>query len=505
MKYLYKFLLFAFLQFYCFIFVFLPASEADDSAHPKGKEGYNVVLIIIDDLRPDHLGCYGYPDQISPSIDKIAKDSFVFDNVFSQFGYTIASTMSIFTSLYPSSHGVLFVRKDKLSTRVLTMPEIFNFYGYKTAWFSNLKVPHLDIEAGFGRGFQDKVELGIQFEGRDKLLSWVQKNKAEEFFLAIHDRRVHDYYRFLSNSDKVGKKSYTAVDETFYRKLVKLAKSRKSPLEDPKIYSEHKSLFNGSYVDGKTEQIKQLVDIEKRAKLEDMRDLLHTSWVVSSSVKDTKSWIAAYDACIQAVDKELIEPIVKELKALELYDKTILIITADHGESFGEHGFFGHGFVPFDVIHHVPLIIKMPRTKEGKRIKELIQSIDIMPTLLEATGIEAPHQAQGRSFIGLMTSGDFSLSLHKYIFTESLEAKSIRSREWKLLIGFGRGKKLFHLSSDPEEIHNVYSQNQDIAKKLETELNLWESSLISYKDKEYPFSPEIDKAGQERIRKTGYW
>jgi arylsulfatase A-like enzyme len=486
-------------------FVFLTVSESNESTHPKDKEGYNVILIIIDDLRPDHLGCYGYANHTSPAIDKVAKDSFIFDNVFSQFDYTIASTMSIFTSLYPSSHGVLFVRKDKLSARVLTMPEIFNIYGYKTALFSNLKEPHLDIKAGFGRGFQNKVELGIQFEGRDELLSWIQKNKAEKFFLAMHDRRVHDYYLFINNFDKVNKRSFGVVDKSFYHKLIKLAKSQKPPFDDPKIYLEHRSLFNGSYADGKTEQITQLVAAEKRAKLEEMRGILQTSWIENLGVKDTKSWIAAYDACIQAVDKELIEPIIMKLKALGLYDKTVLIITADHGESFGEHGFFGHGFGPLDVLLRVPLIIKMPNTKEGKRIKELIQSIDIMPTLLETTEIKVPHQAQGRSFIGLMTTGDCSSPLHKYIFAEGLEAKSIRSQEWKLLIVFGREKKLFHISLDPEETHDVYSQNRDIGKKLEIELNLWESSLTSYKDKEYLFSPEIDKAGQERIRKTGYW
>ncbi len=508
-----KFSISAFLIICCLSFVFLAASEGSEPVQLKGKQPCNVILIIIDDLRPDHLGCYGYQKQTSPAIDDIAKDSCIFENAFSQAGYTFASTMSILTSLYPVSHGMRTVCKDKLSPRVQTMAEIFSLYGYKTAWFSVLKEQHLDIDAGFGRGFQDKVELGILFNGRDELLSWLKKNKDNKFFLAMDSRRVHDYPSFFyrtslkDNSSRGEKTSYTEFEEAnkiFYHKLVKLARSRKPPLDDPRISSEHKELFNGTYSREKIGQILGLANPEKRYLLQALRAGSSASLAKKVARQNPKAWIAAYDACIQATDKELIKPIEDELKALGLYDKTMLVITADHGEAFGEHGLYGHGYAFFDEFYHVPLIIKMPYSKQGKKIPGLTQSIDIMPTALEMCGIQVPHQAQGKSLVSFMTGANTSAP-HEYTFEDTLGVDSIRSQEWKLLVGHNGKKTLFHLSLDPQEQHNVYSKNKPIAKKLEEELKKWESTLISYADKEYPFAPEIDKTGQERIRKTGYW
>ena len=487
--------------------VFLAVSQGSEFGRLNDREQYNVVLIIVSVLRPDHLGCYGYPKQTSPAIDDIAKDSCVFDNAFSQSGYTIASTMSIFTSLYPSSHGILYVFKDILSPDIQTLPEIFKLYGYNTAWCSLLKTPHLDIDVGFGRGFQSKVELGLGFEGKDKLLSWLKENKANKLFLAVDSRRVHNYYWFLNDSPQAKKKPYATVEEVnkaFYHKMVKLAKSRKFPLDDPKIFLEHRELFNGKYNKEKPDLIKKLVGVEKREELEEVRNSLYVSWVKKTASKDPRAWIAAYDSCIRAVDKELIKPIEDELKTLGLYDKTIVVITADHGEAFGEHGLYGHGFALFDEFNHVPLIIKMPYSKQAKRIPDLVQSIDIMPTLLGASGIEVPHQAQGKSLLSLMAGANAS-ALNEYIFEEIPQGKSIRSQEWKLQVNSDGKKALFHLTIDPKEQHNIYSKNQPIVKDLELKLKQWEGSLVSYKDKDYPFAPQIDKAGQERIRKTGYW
>ncbi len=519
MKSFYKIFILTFLVTICPFCKFLTASESSELTQLKGKESYNVVLIIVSVLRPDHLGCYGYQKQTSPAIDDIAKDSCIFENAFSQAGYTFASTMSILTSLYPVSHGMRTVCKDKLSPRVQTMAEIFSLYGYKTAWFSVLKEQHLDIDAGFGRGFQDKVELGILFNGRDELLSWLKKNKDNKFFLAMDSRRVHDYFFFLyqalhqtSLDNNVSRDSMTRsfleagdeMDKPFYHKLVKLARSRKPPLDDPRISSEHKELFNGTYSREKIGQILGLANPEKRYLLQALRAGSSASLAKKVARQNPKAWIAAYDACIQATDKELIKPIEDELKALGLYDKTMLVITADHGEAFGEHGLYGHGFALFDEFNHVPLIIKMPYAKEGKRIKELAQSIDIMPTILEMAGIEVPHQAQGKSLVSLMNGANTS-PLNEYIFAEIPQGKSIHSKEWKLLVNSNGEKDLFHIRLDQQERHNVYSTNKPIAKKLEAELKKWESSLVSYKDKEYPFATGIDKAGQERIRKTGYW
>jgi len=505
----------------CLLFECFGGIETGESAQIKGKEDYNVIMIIIDDLRPDHLGCYGYNKQISPAIDRIAKDSVIFENIFSQAAYTIASTMSIFTSLYPSSHGVFFINKDKLSPHVKTIAEIFELYDYRTAWFSVLDAANLDLNAGFGRGFQDKEELGIGFQGRDRIISWLEKNKNDKFFLAMDVRRVHDYFSFLEGSSVRGSpiqengnpnamsKEEIEMDRIFYQKLVKLARLKKIPFDDLKISAEHKELFNGNYMQDKTDRIKDLLPSERKHQFKEIEAGVYISWINMMGSKNAKILLKAYDACILAVDQELIRPIEEKLRTTGLYDKTIIVITADHGEAFGEHGIYGHGYPLYEEFIHIPLIIKMPYAKNGKRMKGLAQSIDIMPTLLELVGIEKPHQTQGKSLVSFINAKKDS-SPNEYIFSQGSIEKLIRSRDWKLYTGCGYGKPenikiLFNLSSDPGERHNVYSRNRIIAEELESELKRWESLLSSYRDIEYSFPSGISKETQEKIRKTGYW
>jgi len=264
------------IRFLTFLIVFhllgsLSLSHAKENIKPK-KEDYNVLLIIIDTLRPDHLGCYGYPKDTSLTIDKIAKDSVLFENAFSNAGYTLPSTMSILTSLYPSSHGMKVIYKDKLSPRVQTMAEILQAYEYQTAWFSLLKEPHLDIDIGFGRGFQDKVELSLQFEGREKLLDWLKTNQEKKFFLAVDARQVHDHLWLQQSkalkgvSEQNAKEMYDEIngqEKFYYNKLREFVRSRIPPFDDPMLIADNPELFNGIYIAGKVEQIKALVGAQQ--------------------------------------------------------------------------------------------------------------------------------------------------------------------------------------------------------------------------------------------------
>jgi arylsulfatase A-like enzyme len=480
-------------------FIFATCQFAGLAYGDKPDKDYNIVLIIIDTLRPDHLGCYGYSKNTSENIDEIAKQSFIFENAFSQAGYTLASHTSIFTSLYPRSHNVFYIYKDRLSSRVRTLPEILGLYGYRTAWSSLLNEPHLDLDSGFGRGFHDRIELDSGFNGRDQLLSWIGKNKNNKFFLAINTRKVHDYFS--------GKDNNTAIEEVeaaFHKVALKYLKRNKSCLKDPENFSADKELFNGKYYDGKTQKIKDLVKSEEWHKISRLRDPLFTSWIKRVIKRDTEFWIANYDACLRAVDEQLIKPLAEKLKETGLYDKTILIITADHGEAFGEHKVYGRGFWLFEELIHVPLIIKMPNAKNGRRIKELAQSIDIMPTILELVGIRVPHEAQGKSLAGSM-SGIDARPPHEYIFAESPPDAAVCSNEWLFIVSKPSRKRLFHIAPDRQSHKNAYLKNRETALKLELKLAEHLLSLPSYKDREYSFPPEIDVETQERIKKTGYW
>ena len=143
----YRYFLFTCLVISCLALQPLFAQKPEESPRqlPKPFENYNIVLVFIDTLRADHLSCYGYFRKTSPNIDQLAKGSFVFEQNFTPVTYTLPSFMSIITSLYPNSHAVLDVYKDKLSSRVKTLAQILQTYGYRTAWFAYLHDPQLKI------------------------------------------------------------------------------------------------------------------------------------------------------------------------------------------------------------------------------------------------------------------------------------------------------------------------------------------------------------------------
>ena len=216
---------------------------------------------------------------------------------------------------------------------------------------------------------------------------------------------------------------------------------------------------------------------------------------------------ALYDAEILEFDTEVIGPLLKKLKELDLYDNSIIIICADHGDEFGEHGYMGHGQTLYDEVTHVPLIIRIPGIQGGRKVTELSETVDIMPTLLDFLEIPTPYFTQGKSLMPLIVQHD-PKPLRQFVFGQfggaDYEVSMIRSKEWKLVLGRNNRKELFHISKDPAETRNLYWLRSDVASRLNREFQTWRSALPSYKV-DSQFLPNIDKAAQERIKKTGYW
>jgi arylsulfatase A-like enzyme len=205
-----------------FLFIFLPilffagmqvennlfSSEEKENLSSKYRD-YNVVLIILDALRPDYLGCYGYSKKVSPNIDRLSNKSVIFNNAFCQFPVTFPSTTSIFTSLYPSSHGAIEIFKDTVPERVYTMAQILSIYGYNTAWFGGREDPHTGgAKVHLLKGYNDIKEIN-----NADIFRWIEENKTKPFFLTIHSYSTHNgsfpFQRFNNDfSRKVPKEFY---------------------------------------------------------------------------------------------------------------------------------------------------------------------------------------------------------------------------------------------------------------------------------------------------------
>jgi arylsulfatase A-like enzyme len=490
----------------------------------KPYKNYNIVMIWIDTLRADHLSCYGYKRKTSPNIDKLAMESILFENNFTPHTVTLPSFMSIITSLYPASHGVLYVRKDKLSPRIKTLTQILQIYGYKGTWFGSRGDPHLDPNIGFGRGF-DTVDFFPDdlAKGREILFDMLEKNKNIKFFLNFHTYNVHAPYmpsrkykekftkqklkEVIENYNELEKATVDAFKDGIHKKNEMVWKELGENLAS-QLRTEN--VFTGNYITSKENIISFLERKNKKYKWIKILLQIYKYRLDPDNKEIMNHCKTLYDAAILEFDTEIIGPLINKLKELKLYDKTIIVVCADHGEEFGEHGRLGHGKTLYDETIHVPLIIKVPWIKKGKRVQELTQTVDIAPTILDLVGLPIPHHAQGKSLLPLFKIEN-NLHQREYVFGDLTDKLSIRSKDWKYILHQNRSMELYDLTSDPGEKWNVIYFGSKLeletikfATKFKSELKKWEASLPSYKV-ESSFLPHIDKATQENIKKEGYW
>ncbi len=502
--------------------------SAEESIIEKSSQKYNVILISVCTLRADHLGCYGYHRNTSPNIDKLAKEGILFENAFSHASFTIASLMSICTSLYPESHGVLYPAKDKLNTEVKTLAEILTPSISKRAYFADMSA-YTDPDIGFGRGFGrvERVSHHFDFGEEDRkekqtIFTWIEEVKNENFFFHYHAMNLHEpYFSSLKYKQRFVKNYKGNIISSFeeFEKFKFLL--IKQDLKDPdakirNIFKEeidaHPEIFQGEFNQEKLAKLEKLISSLPKQKQIDFENAYGVFKLFRLNVnKDKPSDVQhlkdLYDACILEFDENFIKPLVDKLKNLRIFDRTMIIIVGDHGEEFFEHGGYKHGATIYDEITRIPLIIKLPRNFQyrQKRIKDLVQGIDIMPTVLGILNIPIPSQAQGISLRG-MWEGKKDTPKHKYVYAiSSYGLESIRSRDYKLIYHLLDNQHEFYdLKNDPQEKKNIYGERFDEANRLEEDLSQWKKNLVSYIVRR-DFSPEIDEATIERIKKTGYW
>ncbi|MBU1565854.1 MAG: sulfatase-like hydrolase/transferase [Proteobacteria bacterium] len=498
------------------------------------QERPNIVFIWIDTLRADSLGCYGYERDTSPHIDQLAKESTLFFNNFTPHTVTLSSFMSIITGLYPFSHGVLHIAKDFLSPKVKTLAEILKMNGYTTFWYGPNGDPHLDPAVGFGRGFD---VLGV-FDnnlsvGRAKILRVIEQHKNENFFINFHSYFVHapyipsaQYkYRFTKQKSVGLTESYEELEKATVEVIKKGVFNQEKfayTILGAELSQEMATanLFDPDY-EIATRKVKSF--LQRKNEVHKYDNIFSQVYELGIKPRDKENITYAkslYDAGILEFDTEIVGPVINKLKELGLYENTMIIICADHGEEFGEHGGSGHGRSLYEEVTRVPLIIKTTGKTKAKIIRELSQTVDILPTILGLLHIDPPYNSQGVNFAPLINETGPLVS-RKYIYGQMPYYSSIRTDTWKMHIFkgyqsfpllpvslktliFGR-KELFNLQKDPGETNNLYYRQNDIRDELSMQFEEWEQGLKDYQDKNYYFKPNIDERTKAKIKKTGYW
>lgn len=419
---------------------------------PKGP---NVILIIIDTLRADHVGCYGYQRNTSPRIDEFSEDSVIFKNAIASAPWTTPSIANIFTSKYPAEMGF----KDEpvvLKDSLLTLTEIFKENRYRTKGI--ISHAFISSELGFDQGFDSYDEENSKGHGyisspsiAQKAITFLEKNRNNKFFLFLHffdphyDFILHEKYNYFPDYDGF--------------------------------------LYSGQPIDK-------------------LRNRAH-----NMSPDDIRYIKALYDSEISFTD-EFIGSIFDKLKEMDLYRDSLIILTADHGEEFAEREDFwiGHGTKLYQELIHVPLVIKLSKNKIKKTIDEYIGLIDLMPTIVDLVGIRLPREYKHD---GKIVSLDKDEELTNNIIISETQIlaplQSVIWKGWKYIydkeINF---KKLFSLKNDPAELQNVIAENEEISNTLDEILHKWNGYIQSELKHSEVNKPKFTEEQKEILRSLGY-
>ena len=450
-----------------------PAPLPPHAAAPAGAP--NVVLIMVDTLRADHLSCYGSTAVKTPHIDALAADGLRWTNAFSQASWTRPSVATILTGLYPSSHGAVH-KADRLPDRVDTLAEVLGRAGYHTVGFADNA--NISPAFNFQQGFDEYRYLAPDFffgasEPAAQLALYSGLRLVRERFLA-HYVDVHHYYQPAEVVTAEVRRwlDRGARDEPFF-----LFAHYMDP-HDP--YFAHP--FNG-------EGYARVAHPNPPPAL---AERLHH----------------LYEGEVAYLDEHL-GVLFDDLKRRGLYDRTLVVLTADHGEEFREHGGWWHGTTLYDEQIHVPLIVKPAGAHAIAQVRdELATSLDIAPTIVEAAHLKPPAVMQGHA---LPLDAGPAPARESTFAEEDLEGnvlQAVRTRAWKLVTanpGNPRGlapEELYDLPRDPGEHQNVIASTPAEADAMRAALG-----RAVLEAREHGGASEqigMDPATKARLKALGY-
>ena len=441
---------------------------------PAESSGPSVILLSLDTCRADVFGVLtGSSPSRTPHLDAFAADSVVFEKAFVQAPHTLPSHMSLMTSVYPDVHGV-WPKKGPLPGSFVTLAELLEHAGYHTIGLVTSE--WLKADFGFGRGFDEYERLPHERTYADRVdAAALRRLRGAEGprFLFLHYYDLHSDFEQGSARNKL---PYYSPPE-FRRGLSVSADGHE---------------FCDAYKHCNTRFL-MAADRERR----------------SMSPAEIQTIHDLYLANVPYVDLAL-GAFFDELKERGLYDGSLIIVTADHGEEFREHGRFIHS-QPYDETIHVPLFIKFPKSwKAGTRVSGVVETVDIMPTILDYLGIAPPKYSQGESLLGLV-EGRKGRRKHAVLSQDTINPTryGLRTDDVKFIMNLKtRRRELYDLRADPGETVNLVARRPELAAELERRLKklVWANRRLhqAFARDEAPNPSLLSSEERERLKSLGY-
>lgn len=418
---------------------------------PAGAAGRRLVIIGWDTLRADHVSAIGYKRKTTPNLDALAARSVLFTNAISPASWTLPAFMSVFTSQYPSEHGVTNKFKlppvgstdlepASLSTSAITMAQFLRSNGYRTAAFTG--GAGVSGTFGFNRGFEVYSD-SANFAGFDttfpKALDWIEKNGDAPYFVFVHGYDTHPFHDLKADG------AYTFITSTEAAGV-------------PGLRARHEKM---------------------RLELVDGKKLTYTK-------EDVALWTDVYDEKILRADR-LLGNFLKALKA-QGGEEPVIILLADHGEELFDHGGVDHGMTLYDEMIHVPLIISVPGGEAG-RVASQVRTLDIFPTVIDLLGLKAGNRLasllRGVSLVPQMSGAAPKLDAFSetdYLF--HFNKRSVRKADGMKLTqdGFSQKSEVYDTAADTSESFDLSEKDAARAYVLEMDLVNWGEGLPGPED-----------------------
>ncbi len=435
----------------------LACSKPPSAEAPSAEPAFPgpILVIDLDTLRADHLGCYGYDRPTSLHIDQLASEAYRFEWAYGQAPDTAPSHSSTFTSLYPSVHGVNY-NGARLPDAVTTMAEVFSSAGYLTAAFvdGGFMIPEFNLNQGFQH--YAVSDWGGFYQFGQEAIDWITEHADKKFFLWIHSYDVHaDYYApepFRSYfTDGI---TPTPGFEPTVRELEVIRRSHFGP-EPLQLNAE---------------------------------DLAFTKARYDGGIRYADYWVGR---------------ILDQIRQLGLDRTATIILLSDHGEEFQEHGSVQHDRL-YTTVTRIPLLIRPPGGTDGKVIDTVVQALDLMPTLLDGAGIEPPTGLQGRSLMPLLRGKALrdlpAISESPYFG----HRRAVALGEYRFLAARGNDRReLFRFRQDPLEQIELSATHPDVADNLYSLLESWQD-VVDRRSAGPAEMPNLDDETVEGLKALGY-